>query len=148
MRVKKLRPDKIRRGLANPEDFFSEAKQYYDNAKEILKSIEIRHNRYQDAKPVSEACGIGYLSVLLTIDGYLLMRGVDPTNLPTTTPEYWACIKKYLVHNGKIQDAFNTAWEDLHVAGYYRGHSGVEMIKEGFKNAKIIIDTLSKTKPK
>lgn len=148
MRVKKkIRPDKIRRGIEQPESFFLEAERYFDNAKGLLKDVEIQHDRYQDAKPVSEACGTCYLAVLLAIDGYLLGRGIDSQNLPTTTIEYWSAIKKHIPHNGKIQDAFNTAWEDLHVAGYYRGHSSVAVIKDGFKSARIIIDTLSKTKP-
>jgi len=35
-------------------------------------------------------------------------------------------------------------YENLHIFAYYRGGVGVEMVKEGFNNAKIIIDMLSK----
>jgi hypothetical protein len=148
MRVKKLRPDKIRKGLSSPESFFLEAKRYYNNAKERLKGAKIEYNRYQDTKPVREACGTCYLSVLLALDGYFISRGIEDENLPSTTAGYREYLNRYLVHNGKVRHAFNTAWEILHVSGYYRGHSDVEMIKVGFKNAKIILDTLAKTKPK
>jgi hypothetical protein len=144
MRVKKLRPDKIRKGLESSEAFFLEAERYYNNAKERLKEAKIEYNRYQDIKPVRGACGTCYLAVLLALDGYFISRGIEDEYLPSTTAGYRECLNKYLTHNGKVRQAFSLVWEDLHVAGYYRGHSGVEMIKEGFKNAKIIIDTLSK----
>ena len=146
MKRKELNTTQVRRGLESPEAFYKESYRYYENARERLRETSVLHNRYQDPKIVSEACGTCYLSVLLALDGYLLSRGASPLILPKTTTEYWSAIKKMLVHNGKIQDAFNTAWEDLHVAGYYRGHSGTETIKEGFQNAKVILETLSKLK--
>jgi hypothetical protein len=134
----------IRSKLHSPQDYHKEAVRYYKNAKDRLKEARIEHNRYQDAKPVQEACGIGYLSVLLALDGYFVSRGVESDKLPTSTEGYWDYFKKYLVHDGKIIDAFSTAYENLHLLGYYRGGLGVEMIKEGFKNAKLVIDTLYK----
>jgi hypothetical protein len=148
MRVKKLRPDKIRKKLSEPEAFFSEAERYYNNAKARLKEAPIEYNSYQDIKPVREACAMAYLSVLMSLDGYFVSRGVSVDALPKTTEGYLAFLNKYLVHNGRLQSAFRVSWENLHVFGYYRGASGVEMIKEGFKNAKIIREMLSKTKPK
>lgn len=148
MKRKELNSARVRRGLESPEAFYREALRYYENARKRLRDTRVLHNRYQDPKIVSEACGTCYLAVLLALDGYLLTRGVSPAALPKTTTKYWASIKKRLAHNGRIQDAFNTAWDNLHVGGYYRGFSGVGLVKEGFKNAKWILDTLSKVKPK
>jgi len=148
MKKRELNTTKVRRGLESPEDYYREAYRYYEDARERLRETSVIHNRYQDPKVVSEACGTCYLAVLLALDGYLLTRGVSPSNLPKTTTEYWSSIKERLAHNGKIQDAFNTAWEELHVAGYYRGFSSVGMIKDGFQNARWILDTLSKIKQK
>jgi hypothetical protein len=55
---------------------------------------------------------------------------------------------KYLAHNGKIRDAFSTVWENLLVFGYYRGGLGVPMINDGFRKANLIIESLSKIKPR
>lgn len=57
--------------------------------------------RYQDLKPVREACGTCYLAVLLALDGYFLQRGIDKDKLPVLTEGYEECLRKYLVHNGK-----------------------------------------------
>lgn len=131
-----------------PEVLYREALRYYQNGKEKLKTVRIEYDRYQDTKPVREACGIGYLSVLLALDGYFLSRGVSRDKLPTTTEGYWAYIRKYLVQNGRLVNAFSNAYENLHIFGYYRGGAEVEMIKGGFQNAKLIIDTLSKARNK
>jgi hypothetical protein len=146
MRIKKLRPDKIRQKLYTSDAFFLEAKKYYNNAKERLKEANIEYNRYQDTKPVREACATCYLSVLLALDGYFISRGVNEEDLPSTTTGYREYLNRYLVHNGKVREAFSLVWENLHVFGYYKGASSVELVKDGFKNAKIILDSLSKTK--
>jgi len=132
--------------LETSEEYFDASVRYYNNAREKLKNVPIRNDRYQDIKPVQEACGTGYLAALLTLDGYLLKQGVSRRELPESTDGYWNLLKKYMVHNGKIIDAFATVYEDLHILGYYRGGAGVLMIKEGFENAKKIIKSLSNKK--
>jgi hypothetical protein len=75
-------------------------------------------------------------------------RGVSLDILPESTDGYWTLLNKYLVHNGKITDAFNSVWEILDVYGYYRGGTDVDVVKTGFNRAKLIIETLSKIRPK
>ncbi len=57
---------------------------------------------------------------------------------------YRKTIQKYLsIHDGKLQREFETLYDELHIAGYYRGeqrHVGV--IKEIFKAAKIFIEKI------
>ena len=129
--------------LTEPETCYQEAQRYMANAKEHLKKTPIEYDRYQDAKPVREACGICYLGVLLALDGYFLTRGILKDKLPESTEGYEVLLKKQMVHNGKIKQAFYTVYENLHLFGYYRGGVNVDMIKAGFKSAKLIIDTLS-----
>ena len=117
--------------------------RYFNNAKEILKNVEIKYGIYTDEKPVKEACAIGYLSALLAIDAFALSKGCPEDKLPTSYDEYWEWLKK-APHNGKLQASLRVVYENLHIFGYYRGGVGVEMIKEGFKHAKRIIDTFSK----
>ncbi|MEW6687051.1 MAG: DUF5618 family protein [Candidatus Edwardsbacteria bacterium] len=55
-------------------------------------------------------------------------------------------MNKYLTKNGRIKNAFSTVYENLHIFGYYRGGTDVDMIKGGFEKAKIIIEVLSGSK--
>ncbi len=129
-----------------PKEYYNEAIRYYKNAKEKLKEAPVEYNRYQDLKPVREACGTCYLAVLLALDGYFFQRGVKQDKLPTSTKEVWDYLDKYLVHNGIIENAFQNAYEILHVWGYYRGAGNIHVVKAGFENAKIVIDTITKNK--
>ncbi len=128
----------------SPEEAIREAKRYFKNAKDILKETPIEYGiRYGDSKRVSEACAIGYLAVLLAIDAYILKKGKKPEELPADYREYMQWLNK-IPHNGKLKAHFNTAYEVLHILGYYRGGKSVNVIKEGFKSAKFIIDTFDK----
>ncbi|MEW5767917.1 MAG: DUF5618 family protein [bacterium] len=126
-----------------PEELFTEAKRYFKNAKETLSKTEIEYGRYKDKKYVKEASAMAYLSALSAIDGYLLSTGIAKDKLPTSIEEYTKSIKK-IPHDGKLRAALNTAYENLHILGYYRGGVDIDMIKSGFQKAKLIIDTLSK----
>jgi len=128
------------------EEYYKEAFRYYHNAQEKLKQAKIEYDRYQDLKPVREACGTCYLAVLLALDGYFLERGLEKDKLPTSTAGYEENLRKYLVHNGKIKTAYYTAYETLHIFGYYRGTGSVKTVKDGFEKAKLIIETLSKSR--
>ena len=134
---------KARDIISDSKGYYQEAKRYLGNAKEHLTNAPIEYNRYQDAKLIREACGIGYLGVLLALDGYFLEQGINKDKLPDSTEGYEVLLKKYLVHNGKLRQSFYTVYENLHLLGYYRGGLGVDMIKEGFSKAKLIINTLS-----
>jgi hypothetical protein len=109
----KKKLDRFRDKLATEEDYYKEAYRYYENAKERLKTSPIEYNRYQDAKPVREACGTAYLATLLALDGYFISRGVPNAELPDATDIYIAFLKEFLVHNGKVTQAFHTVWENL-----------------------------------
>lgn len=122
---------------------FNEAVRFYKNAKRILGQAEIQYNRYVDTKPVQESAGTAYLAMLKAIDGFLIESGVDPNDLPTSTIDYQFALKKYSSRNGKVLAAFHTAREHLHVFGYYRGGTSVQMIKEGFESARFVIEKLS-----
>jgi hypothetical protein len=129
-----------------PEEYYREAVRYYNNAKLKLKSARIEYDRYQDLKPVREACGTCYLAALLALDGYFLQRGLDKEKLPTSIDEYQRILNKLLVHDGKIRTAFLNVYEILHIWGYYRGIGDIDIVKKGFEKAKIIIETLSSSK--
>jgi hypothetical protein len=129
----------------NPKEAFDEAYKLYNNAKEILSSIDIEYGVYKDTKRLKEACGIAYLAPLKAIDGYLLSEGESPDKLPTSITEIEKALRR-IPRNGKLMSAMTVVYQNLHILGYYRGGVDVEMIKSGMKSAKTIIDTLSKIK--
>ncbi len=127
----------------SPDEAIKEARRFYRNAKDILKTAPVRNGVYQDTKPVREACSTAYLAALFAIDSYLLSRGVKPQELPAQVDEYTKALRK-IPHDGKLLDAFVVVYQNLHIFGYYRGGVDVAMIKSGFKHAKFIIDTFAK----
>ena len=120
----------------------SEAYRYLQNAKETLSKSPIEYGRYKDAKYVSEAAGIAYLAALRAIDGYLLEKGIPHKKLPKSIEGYWAATKQHIPLNGKLYASLNTIYENLHIDAYYRGHTGVGLVKEGFVCVKKIIDMM------
>jgi len=121
-----------------------EAIRYFENAKELLAKSPIEDNTYTDIKYVQEACSTAYLAVLKAIDEYLLKKGVSQKELPDSVEGYRDALKKYLsLHNGKLTKDFNSLYNLLHIAGYYRGLlDKVEIIKDTFKITKAFIEKL------
>ena len=126
------------------EKIKSEATRYFENAKEILSKSPIEDKRYTDVKYVKSACGVAYLGVLKAIDEYLLRRGVTRKELPKKIEEYEKALQKHLsIHNGKLTKEFSTLYDELHIAGYYRGllyH--VDTVKSVLKAAKVFAEKI------
>lgn len=122
----------------------SEAIRYLENAKEILRKSQIEDNRYADIKYVKSACGVAYLGILKAVDDYLLKKGITRKELPKKIEEYEKALQKHLsIHNGKLTKEFSTLYDELHIAGYYRGllyH--VDAVKSIFKAAKTFVDKI------
>jgi hypothetical protein len=121
-----------------------EAMRYWQNAKEILRKAPIEDGRYADVKYVQEACGVGYLAVLKAIDEYLINNGLSKKELPKSVDAYRKVLQKYLaVHDGKLIREFEGIYDELHIAGYYRGmlHS-VDVVKAALKTAKGFIEKI------
>jgi len=125
-----------------------EAMRYLQNAKEILRKAPIEDGSYAEVYPersrrvkyVQEACGAGYLAVLKAIkaiDEYLLNKGISKKELPKSIDGYRRALQKYLaVRDGKLVRKFERLYEELHIAGYYRGLLGhVNIVKDALKAA-------------
>jgi uncharacterized protein (UPF0332 family) len=117
-----------------------------ENAKETLHKSPIEDNTYLDIKYVKSACGTAYLGVLRAIDEYLLKKGVTPKELPKKIEEYEKALQKYLsVYNGKLTTQLKVIYNELHIAGYYRGLlQHTDMVKAVLKNAQNFIDKIQK----
>jgi hypothetical protein len=119
-----------------------EAIRYLQNTKEILRKAPIEGNRYADVKYVQEACGTAYLAALKAIDVCLLNKGLSKKDLPKSVDAYRKALQKYLAtHNGKLLKEFEALYEELHIAGYYRGNlHSIGVVKEAFNTAKTFIE--------
>ncbi|MDP2278388.1 MAG: DUF5618 family protein [Nitrospirota bacterium] len=121
-----------------------EASRYLNNAKDILRTAPVEDNIYTDIKPVREAFGTAYLAILEAINESLLKKGLTKKELPKSVDSYRKALQKYLaVHNGKLLREFEVLYDEIHIAGYYRGllrETGV--VKEVFKSAKTFIEKI------
>ena len=118
-----------------------EAMRYLENAKEILGKSQIEDDRYLDIKYVKSACGVAYLGVLRAIDVFLLKRGLTKKELPKKVDEYMKALQKHAsIHDGKIIRQFDDLYDELHIAGYYRGNlHSVAIVKAALKSAESFI---------
>lgn len=91
---------------------------------------------------IKSACGVAYLGILEAINEYLLAKGLTKKELPKKVEEYEKALKKYAsIHNGKLSKQFDYLYDELHIAGYYRGNlHHVDVVKGVFKGAKEFID--------
>lgn len=121
-----------------------EAIRYLNNAKELLKKTPVEDNIYTDIKYVKSALGVAYLGVLEAINESLLNKGLTKKELPKKVEEYEKALKKYFgAYNGKLLKEFSTLYDELHIAGYYRGllHR-TDVIKATLKGAETFIHKL------
>jgi hypothetical protein len=96
--------------------------RYIKNAKEILNKAEKEGDYYSDIKYVRSAFGCLYLGILEVIDEFLLSKGVEKKDLPKKKDEYLKFLKKYCsAYNGKLMKEFDNLYDEIHIAGYYRG---------------------------
>jgi len=128
----------------------SESYRYLANAKETISKSPIGYGIYTDSKYVREAAGIAYLAALKALDVFFISKGMKKAELPQSIEEYQTFIKKKILLNGKLNSALTIVYQNLHIFAYYRGGIGMEMVKEGFDNARKVIEMISKLmdKPK
>lgn len=121
-----------------------DALRYIENAKEILRKSAVEDGRYANEKYVKSACGIAYLGMLKAIDQYLLKRGVSKKALPKKVEEYEKALRRYASPmNGKLLRSFNDIYDELHIAGYYRGNlHRVDVVKAALAGAEEFIKKL------
>ena len=95
-----------------------------------------------DIKPVREALGTAHLAILEAINEAMLKKGLIKKELPKSVDEYRKVLQKYFaVHNGKLMREFESLYDELHIAGYYRGLIyRVDAVKLCLKAAKGFIE--------
>ena len=119
--------------------YYNEAIRYMDNANESLKKAGKDGEFYQDVKYVKTACGTAYNGVLLALDGYFLLKGIQSPKRRKSIEFYRNNVAKI---DRKLMDYLNDTYEVLHLSGYYDGVKGVKVVQTGFEYAYVIINKI------
>jgi len=121
--------------------YYSEAMRYMDNAKECLKNAKKEGSYYNDQKYVKMACGTAYSGVLVALDCFLMLKGINkPSGKARKSIDYYQ--ENLSNQNKKILNNLNVAYKILHLSGYYDGIESVNVVKDGFDEAYKIIERI------
>jgi hypothetical protein len=123
------------------ETYYKEATRYMDNAKECLKKAKKEDNYYHDPKYVRMACGTAYSGLLTALDGFLMLKGIGrpKEKLRKSIEYYQSNITKI---DKKMLDYLNSAYEILHLLGYYDGITKASTVKDGLGEVYKIIEKI------
>ena len=125
------------------QTYYNEAIRYMDNAKETLQKAGKEDNYYIDDKYVKTACGTAYNGVLKALDGYFILKEV-PKQKKGHRKDRQYYEKSMTVIDKKLLKYFETAYNVLHLNGYYEGETNVGIIQGGLK---VAYDIIEKIKP-
>ena len=121
--------------------YYGEAMRYMDNAKECLKNAKKEDGYYTDKKYVRMACGTAYSGVLVALDYFLKLKGINkPKGKVRKSIEFYQ--ENLSNQDKKMLTTLNSAYDILHLAGYYDGIEKASIIKIGFDEAYKIIERI------
>ena len=121
-------------------DSIQEAKRYLDNAKEILREKAMKDDGYyQDTKYVKMAGHTAYEGILVALDDFLGKKSKGRKDVDW----YKSNLSKI---DKKVLNAFNNAYQVLHLDMAYDGANGSELINSGFSEAEKIITWIESRK--
>ncbi|MDR3328960.1 MAG: DUF5618 family protein [Prevotellaceae bacterium] len=124
---------------------YAEAMRYMSNAKETLQKARKEDDYYADAKYVQTACGTAYNGVLLALNAYLELRGVEMPKKKRRSIEFYT--SSVAAIDGGLLKELNSVYNILHLSGYYDGEKDARVIRIGFDTAHKIIDRLKPAHP-
>ena len=123
------------------EKYYGEAMRYMDNAGECLKKAKKEGKFYNDPKYVKMACGTAYNGMLVALDGFLILKGIEkPKGKQRKSIEYYQ--NNIAKIDRKMLNYLNNAYEILHLWGYYDGIGDVRVVSAGFDNAYTLIEKI------
>jgi hypothetical protein len=125
------------------QEYHSEAMRYMDNAKESLSKAKKEGNYYHDKKYVKTACGTAYNGMLVALDGFLQLKDLKPKAKDRKSIEFYQSNVSKI--DKKMLNYLNSAYEILHLWGYYDGITKASVVKDGFDVAHKIIDKIKPT---
>ncbi|OWY21455.1 hypothetical protein C7N43_36885 [Sphingobacteriales bacterium UPWRP_1] len=116
---------------------YQEALRYLQNAKDTLQKAGKDGKDYADIKYVKTAAVTAYGAVLLALDEYLRRKEGTKFVKPKSIDDYRIRISK---QNKTLKSLLNSAYDTLHLAGYYHGTTSYNTIKRGFEDAYKIVE--------
>ena len=122
------------------EKYYNEALRYMDNAKEYLKNAQKEDDFYLDKKYVKTACGTAYNGLLIAMDGFFTLKDLKPKRKERKSIEFYQ--RNIAGIDKKMLNTLNSAYEILHLWGYYDGITKVSVVMEGFDLAFALIDKI------
>jgi hypothetical protein len=127
------------------EKGYAHATRYIANAKETLKRAGRDGRYFEDSKYVSSASGVAYKGVLVALDCWLSLKGVEvPKN--RAGKKNRKSIEFYRDNIAKLDKKLlrdlNGVYEALHLFGYYDGILLTGVIDDGFAIANEIIERI------
>lgn len=136
----------LKMSIKERQNRYREAVRYINNAVEILRTKANKKEKYyQDDKYVRMACATAYNGLLLAADTYLEMKGKaieKKKGSRIKVEDYKSRLAKI---DNKILKNFNTAYEILHIVGYYEGETKYAVIQAGMDSAVDIINQIKPT---
>jgi hypothetical protein len=111
-----------------------------DNAKESLKNAKKEGDYYNDRKYVKAACGIAYSGLLVGMDGFLQLKDIKGRAKERKSIEYYQ--RNVTKIDKKMLNTLNSAYEILHLLGYYDGITDASVVKRGFDLAYVLINKI------
>ena len=119
----------------------AEAVRYMDNAKEALQKSRKDDYYYSDKKYVRTACAIAYSGILLALDAWFVLKGIPkPSKKQRKSIEYY--MSNVAQIDKKLAAFLHSAYNVLHLDGYYDGETNVKVIAAGFEIAYKIIEKI------
>ena len=118
---------------------YKEAMRYIENARETLKLAGKEDKFYIDPKYVKTACGKAYSGMLVALDILFNIKKV-PKKRGRKSIEYYQIILSKM--DKRLLNHLNSAYQVLHLAGYYEGEKKVQVIEAGLDSAISIINAL------
>ncbi|GAP71296.1 hypothetical protein SAMD00024442_10_28 [Candidatus Symbiothrix dinenymphae] len=122
------------------QNAYVESMRYMSNAKETLQKARKEDDHYADQKYVRTACGTAYNGVLLALDAYLKLKGVEMPTKKRRSIEFYTANVGML--DGKLLKDLNKAYQILHLSGYYDGVQDAIVVRRGFEHAYSIIERI------
>ena len=122
------------------QQYYSEAMRYMDNARDYLKNAKKENDFYLDKKYVKTACGTAYSGLLVALDGFLQLKNIKPKGKERKSIEFYQ--RNITGIDKKMLNTLNSAYEILHLWGYYDGITSAKVVKEGFSYAYSLINQI------
>ncbi|MDR0603478.1 MAG: DUF5618 family protein [Bacteroidales bacterium] len=125
--------------------YYDEAVRYRENAKKNLENAKVNNDGYyEDKKYVRTACGLAYSGLLIALDCYLILKGVEV--MERTKKDIIFYRSNLSKQNKKLGRNLDSAYELLHILGYYDGITRSSVVKDGFKELDVFIELINPNK--